>query len=533
MSRQIRTLIAVICAVLVVGGALTALLLLPDPSTSNPSSAPTSSDTSIVLIDKTLDGNGKEVKEPVKSVQVFMKNAQYTVSKNADGVLRVEAYDSLPVNTASIDTLVEYVTSFAADRLVIANPTDPSVYGFVSADDATVDAQNGDASSDEEEKPVMQWVEVTYHDDTVFRLEIGNTAPDNASYYVRKASDSAVYLMEQFTVDTVLRNPVEYIGKALISPPEVDDTELSVNITAEAVLRNMDLSGTVRPKPISFRLATDTDDGTLTLAGYVITKPYLRGCTLDDKFQEYIAITSLTAYDVVAAYPTDEQLAEYGLKDPHSVAEFDLVVRLEKTNEDKSSTVSYKNIQHHTVKLGKKDGEGHYYGMVDGIDVVYLLSEGTVPWAEVQYDDLADTLLFMENITDIAEVAVTIDGVKSVMEFAHYPDQSEADKKLICTINGKTYDTTSTRRAYQALMNILRTSHKGEFDPNGKTPAIEIQLTPNNPSRKEKLIRLYKVDANVYYCVNQSGEEYFVTGKSCETMLEKFALYLAGEKLES
>ena len=61
-----------------------------------------------------------------------------------------------------------------------------------------------------------------------------------------------------------------------------------------------------------------------------------------------------------------------------------------------------------TVRLGGKDESGNYYAMLDGVDIVYTVAASNVPWAEEQYGDLLADFLFLEYITDLKSVTLTV-----------------------------------------------------------------------------------------------------------------------------
>lgn len=65
----------------------------------------------------------------------------------------------------------------------------------------------------------------------------------------------------------------------------------------------------------------------------------------------------------------------------------------------------------HTITVGNKDEDGNYYVMADDIPVIYLVSSSSISsWVSLQYDDVADTMLFMENIVNVKSISLTVDG---------------------------------------------------------------------------------------------------------------------------
>lgn len=121
----------------------------------------------------------------------------------------------------------------------------------------------------------------------------------------------------------------------------------------------------------------------------------------------------------------------------------------------------YYNVSAHTVKLGNKDENGNYYCTVDDVQVIYLVSSGAVPWAELQYDDVADPMLFVTDIQNVDSITITNQGTETTFKLEHFPDETEADDKMKVTLDGKQMDTKNFRRLYQLMMSISRTGRHG------------------------------------------------------------------------
>lgn len=172
----------------------------------------------------------------------------------------------------------------------------------------------------------------------------------------------------------------------------------------------------MRTSPLILRRST-ADDNLNNSSNYVITKPYFRAANSSSAVVTALGTyTSVTASGVEKPYPTAEDLKRYGLDDPYSTAVFTLAVETTETSETsgESAKTSYYNIQKHTIQLGNKNDNGEYYALVynedQRIPVVYLFSASSVAWAEAQYDDVAETLLFLRNIDSLSNVILTAGG---------------------------------------------------------------------------------------------------------------------------
>ena len=332
--------------------------------------------------------------------------------------------------------------------------------------------------------------------------------------------------------ETFTAPSTDYIGTTLMTTPEIKEDDDS----GQAVLRDMELSGTVRAdKPFAFRMVT-TEDTDFSLYTYMMTSPYLRGCN-SDKIQNLQSFTSLTASRAVKAYPTEEDLAAYGLDEPYSVAELHTAVSTLVDDPDASSTssgeeaeqvTSFYNVAEHTIRVGDTDEDGNYYVTVDDIPVVYLVSSSSISlWVEAQYDDLADSLLFMRDITTVKNVSVTIDGEKTTFDLTHYPDEEDRDDMMVVKSGDQTLDTASFRSLYQNLMGITRYGAAAS-KPTGD-PDVTVEIVPIEGDTIR--VDLYQKDASIYTCVQDTGEYYEVKASLVTRIIENVPDYLAGEEI--
>ena len=290
MSKRTRTLILACVAVVALGGILTALLLIPPKESA--SSSEVSSDPSISLLDKSKGADDKTVDDPVKTMTVKLQGEEFTLVKNSDGDMVVEAYKDLPIGTSNIDYLISAVTTISASKKLgaVENPAD---FGF--------------------DKPLAT-VNVTYHDDSTYAFEIGAKTPLEDGYYYRVKDSGEVYIVETSLGDEVSQASTAYIGTTLMTAPTKNDDDEN----GQAVLRDMELSGTARKQTFAFRQVTSSDTK-MSLYSYMLTKPYLRGVN-SNLAQTLSTFTSLTASSAFKAYPTKEDLTKYGFDKPYTVA---------------------------------------------------------------------------------------------------------------------------------------------------------------------------------------------------------------------
>lgn len=552
MSKQVRTIIIAIVAVVALSGVLAVLLLLPQMTggqTDTSSAASTASDSSITLHNKLLDEDGQSVDTPVKNAEILLdkkveaadessSTAESSAEESQDGEetaderiteelsfilaesgdLVVEKYQELPVNTSKASTLKSDLATITATKK-IETDLSASDFGF--------------------DRPQAK-VSVTYHDDSTYAFEIGDRAPLDAGYYFREEGSSDIYLVSISFGEAMLQEGKDYVSLSMYTKPSLNEDADSDTVCVQ----EMGLSGQVRQDhPFKLRQQTN-EDPDYVMSSYVMLEPFFMRQIDDNQITTLTTnMTSLTAKSIVSVYPTEEEKAQYGFNDPYSVADLRIAVRQAETTSDSSDTSDssqseeetptvYYNIRNHVVTLGSKDADGNYYAMItsDGeeMPVIYLVSASAVPWAETQYGDILGTLLFLRNITNINDIVVSWGDTSYTFNLEHFPDAEESAEKLKVTVDGVVYDTENFRQLYQIMMSVKRNGEV-EDEPSG-TPDMTIEIHPNDGSG-EIVANFYKYNANNYICELNDGDRYLVTAASVSNTIKQVENYLAGKTI--
>ena len=192
----------------------------------------------------------------------------------------------------------------------------------------------------------------------------------------------------------------------------------------------------------------------------------------------------------------------------------------------------YYNVAAHTITVGNKDEDGNYYVMADDIPVIYLVSSSSISsWVSLQYDDVADTMLFMENIVNVKSISLTVDGKETLFELSHYPDKEESDDQLAVKVGDKTYSTPTFRSLYQILMGVARNGSASE-KPTG-TPSVIFKMTLNGEDAPSTVVNMYQTSASLYTVVQSTGETYTVKASAVNTLKQRLTDYLNGKDFEA
>jgi hypothetical protein len=502
-------------AIVVLAALLAVLLLLPQPEDNQPEDPTETEDTSVVLLDKT--GGENDEKVTVSKVTVTTGGETYSLTANEDGELFVDGYEGLTHDSDECSGLAAELQGIVADRLIAEVPENLKDFGFGTED--------GAASA----------VSVVYSDDSTYAFEIGNEAPSGDGRYFREQGKSAVYLYNTASASTFLAKSTDYLSKSPITSPDIDD---STEATEDyVVVRDVELTGSVREKPVFFQISANETGGSIinaaSLSGYVVQKPYYHGMDSESPLIETTAYTSLTASDIAKVHPTAADLQAYGLNDPYSACTFNLAVQRATTEVDDEgketgTTYSYYNVFKYTVKMGKKNEDGLRYTAVyaEGklMPIVYLVDESSVEWAEAQYDDIVNKLLFVLYIGEVKTVSITLDGETTLFELEHIESDNGGVADLIVTTNGKTCDTQGFRKLYESLMSVLRTDSIDE-KPTGE-PVFTLKMVTNDKDISGVDVELYRYSASKYLVKHASGEMYLANAKDAEAMMQACRDYI-------
>ena len=160
------------------------------------------------------------------------------------------------------------------------------------------------------------------------------------------------------------------------------------------------------------------------------------------------------------------------------------------------------------------DGSSHYV-MLDGRNVVYVVSDESLPWITVDINKVFSSLTILPYIDKVSEVEVTLNGETYLFE------SEGEDDDLKATVNGQALTLDNYRKMYQYLLS----APAEEINFNKETgPEIASITYRYRDSDKEDVVRFLKVSDR--RCVlSLNGDEAFLTRMAyidrLETNLEK------------
>ena len=474
------------------------LVVFPARNDETPS---TDTDTTITVLDKTTTS----VAVAVSSATLKQTNATLEFVNQNDSLLQ-KGYEDLPVNSTNMKALADSLTLYKATQ-DLGEKESLSDFGF--------------------DTPQLS-AAVTFYDGTAYAFELGDKTPDGKGYYFREKDKTHVYILNGDSASALLQTALDYVGTEVFKTPSTGTDSTNTDV----VLRNMSLSGSARrDKEFSFRLVTSADSDTFLYYDYVITAPYTKGAK-SSYSSSLESFTSLTADSVVCVRPSAAQLAEYGLDDPTTVAQFTLASRTTVTDAtgttgSSTATTTYKDLEKHTIKLGKRLNN-RYYTMIDDVPIVYAVITTSLPFAELQYDDFADELLFLEDIADMGSFKLTTESGETEFFLTHHPEETDNAKNLTVTAGGKTYDTTDFRYMVRNFMEVKRYSALTK-STDGKPLKLTLAITRTGETKPVLTIRFYEMSSNLYAAVLDNGEKYQVKASEVQNAVTQSSNLLEGK----
>lgn len=366
MKKNTRYILITLIIAVVLGGAITALLLTQPETEEESSSSSTSSTTDISVFSyddadiasitvKNSDGELK-VLTRTETVEASSSEDEKSSETEEKTVFYLDGIDEDVQSSSSVSTLAGYGTALSATS-EIGNKEDLSLaeYGLDSPEVT---------------------VTTTLKDGTETSYSVGDQSPLSGYYILYNDTVYVAVLSE-----TLYKTPLDFVTTTVltITPPESDDSSTE----AANEYTSFTFSGTNFPQEVKIVPQTDS----LT-SSFKLSAPYEVNANTTTLENIMTSVESLTASSVAAVDPTDEQLEEYGLKDP--------AVRM-------SFTV---NGESYTLLSGKVENSNQYV-MLEGVDVVYVFGEDAVSaWADATLFTVRDSFVWLQMITDVTKLTV-------------------------------------------------------------------------------------------------------------------------------
>ena len=476
IKRQMKAVIAsAVALALLVGGTVAVVKLIPEKDDSSSSSSSLFSDISLVSAQSS----------DLDSVTVTNSNGKYTflsektTSSDSSGtettVWYIDGIDKSFVSSESIETVVKSAASVTAKRSITEK----------SEEECGLDA------------PKYQ-VDVKSEKDGDYSLYIGSESPDQTGTYVKISTMDGIYLVYDsgllaFDFDILDFANTTKLPAASFTSSISSYCDDSGNLTTFDTLT---LSGKRFPNTVV--LKPNTDSELSKYLGYIIESENGRYANADrvnpifKLFSEGMTMVGAYAFDESA-----ESLAKYHLNNP------DLTITLSVSGEKKQFKVSVLDDTYCAV-------------VGDGTGYIRKVALEDIPVANYTIDDIYSSFVYINTITDMANITVTLDGEKYSFDISENDENSDEECTVLC--NGNKITASYFQNFYQSLIGVTAADYTTQ-KVSGE-PSLTVSYTRHNG--ETTTIAYNKVSATKYqYSVNGTP-----TGRVVSSEYNKIVKYV-------
>lgn len=408
MSKSLKNLLVI--GIFIVSMALVILLLVL--------TQPKDKDDTEEVIDTTVALVSYE-RDNIDNFRVKTADGEYTIKQTPTAFTVVEL-EGLAQNSTVLGAASNCITSVKGQKLVEANAADLDKYKLA-------------------EDNYVSRVDVTLKDGTAYTVYYGIETPDNEHLYVRMGDSKDVY--------TALASSSRYFTY-------VKEDYISVSILPELSQANraptIDLF-TVKRKDIDYDIVFEDDtknyaaDEVSMASSQVMISPVYAYLDITHSNDIIYGLWGLSAVQAEVAFPTAEQMAEYGLSDPFC----EVILNAE--------------LQNYRLLIGnaaeyEKDENGndtttpsYYYGYFEGKDTIYLFAASDLPWASFMPIDVLSTMMTSNYIYSLDYIDIEINDEE---QHKYYFDieASIDDATIEGTLDNNAFNAEDFKILYQFML---------------------------------------------------------------------------------
>lgn len=409
MKKNTKIILGSVIGLAVLGAATLALVLTqPKDDTAD---SDTSSDTSVSITDYETDD--------ISTLTVTNESGEYTINRLGKEKWGIDSIPEALANSSSYSNAMSSAGGMSAKQVVEENATDLVKYGF--------------------DKPTAT-IKMTFKDnkaDDVTCL-VGIKYEGENSWYVKTDKSNTVYLVSNSGVSFAMNDKLSYVNKSTLvaSYDSKNDTVNRVRVERKDLEKDIVLDKLPEEKEKEF---------SSTYVAYAMSSH--NGILADDELDQKVVygLYGISASDVFAVSPTDEQKKQAGLDDP------DCTVTMV-SNEDTVTKLSIGSAVYNVTK-NEETGEEiktitGYYGMLSDKDAIYVFSPDDLPWLTVTPESILYKLFLTPYIYYLDGVTI-YDSDRKAYDFKIVGDADNAS----FSYDGKEIDAAKFKSFYQYLLS--------------------------------------------------------------------------------
>ena len=392
MKKNTKIILGSVIGIAVLGAA-TLALVLTQPESDNADSG-TSSKETVSVTDYTTDD--------ISTLTISNESGEYTINRLGKEKWGIDSIPEALANSSAYSTAMSSAGGIGAKQIVEENATDLAKYGF--------------------DKPTA----------TVIKYEGEN------SWYVKTDKSDTVYLVANAGVSFAMNSELSYVNKSTLTAAYDSENDKVNRVRIERKDLDKDIVLDKLPEETEKKFSS-------TYVAYEMSSH--NNILADDELDKKVifGLFGISASDVFAVSPTDEQKKQAGLDDPNCTV----------TMVSNKETVTKLTLGSAVYTVTKNDETGEeiktitgYYGMLSGKDAIYVFSPDSLPWLTATPENMLYKLFLTPYIYYLDGVTI-YDSDRKAYDFTITGD---ADKSSF-TYEGKEVDSAKFKAFYQYLLS--------------------------------------------------------------------------------
>ena len=469
MKKNTKVIIGITLLIVFLAAGLTVILLLPsdDVITDNISES-----ADIFLVNKSQTVVDEvTIKNDGGEYQILGYDYSKTLAPNEKEdiplVYTMQGYENTLLSKYMTDNLVKECRTVAATRVVDRSGKKYADYGL--------------------DKPRAE-VKAVYSDSSKAEMYFGDEAPDKSGTYCRIDGDKNVYLVNSGSIDMFFVDKLQMFDKNLTG--ELSDTDKILNI---------DISCKSYEKPV----AISTQKNDVLMGEHIMTSPFLEVCNDSYTVEFATGFYGFTLSNVAAAEVKAEDIKQFGLSEPY----MDINIKTDEEN----------NVN---ILVSEKNGEGNFYIMCRGGNIIYRADEDEFKRYNVTYRDFLSSNIYVPDISNVNAAEIFYQNKRYDYSIERKYGLNDMYEEYITTNvyhNGKNVNYGNIINFVTDLSNIQRTEEIPET-LDGYEKIFYIKLKFEN---SDYMLELYRDKENNTLAVVDGHIECIVDTEFVQTILDQ------------
>lgn len=472
-SRNVKALLAGICALVLLGGGLTAVLLLNRGDAADSDSSLDSTEEETIILNQ---NSAQIVSVDVKNTDTFTITCTPGAEEGDSNIYSIEGFDDIELDTSLLSTLVSNGAKLEAASLAEEDASDLAKYGLA--------------------EPAASVV-LHYADGSEFRFTVGDIAPMVSGRNYCEV-DGDVYLVRNSLVANYIKTTDKFLSLTLLKEPAKTEFPIVDSVRIERQDPECDMYLEYDYK--------GAEDGTVggSAATHILREPVEAYLNLDQSLGVTTGMFGLTASEIAYIRPSDADLKKTGLDEPFC-------------------TVTMACDDGNTYHLAFGDtyetesGKVCYYAQFEEVPLIYGISEEKAVWCTVQPGDITSDNIFTTYVWNIGSLEIT-GGGQSLTFQGEGLEQSD----YVVTKNGAECDTERFRQLFAFLLSVYGEDlYLGEA-PTG-TPDASVHVTTQN-GKDDYTVEFYRQSA-VKTIIKRGNACYSVRTSCLDALLHNLEIF--------